>query len=48
MDYVSQVLADVKAKNPHEPEFLQTATEVLNSLRPIVERRPEYQKAKIL
>ena len=48
MDYVNQVLADVKAKNPHEPEFLQTATEVLNSLRPIVERRPEYQKAKIL
>ena len=48
MDYVSQVLADVKAKNPHEPEFLQTATEVLNSLRPIVEHRPEYQKAKIL
>ncbi|SCI63736.1 NADP-specific glutamate dehydrogenase [uncultured Flavonifractor sp.] len=48
MDYVSQVLADVKAKNPHEPEFLQTATEVLNSLHPIVERRPEYQKAKIL
>ncbi len=48
MDYVSQVLADVKAKNPHEPEFLQTATEVLNSLRPIVERRPEYQNAKIL
>lgn len=48
MDYVSQVLADVKSKNPHEPEFLQTATEVLNSLRPIVERRPEYQKAKIL
>ena len=48
MDYVSQVLADVKAKNPHEPEFLQTATEVLNSLRPIVERHPEYQKAKLL
>ena len=48
MDYVNQVLADVKAKNPHEPEFLQTATEVLNSLRPIVERRPEYQNAKIL
>ena len=48
MDYVSQVLSDVRAKNPHEPEFLQTATEVLNSLRPIVERHPEYQKAKLL
>ena len=48
MDYVSQVLSTIQAKNPHEPEFLQTATEVLNSLRPIVERRPEYQKAGIL
>ena len=48
MDYVSQVLSDIRAKNPNEPEFLQTATEVLNSLRPIVERHPEYQKAKLL
>ncbi len=48
MDYVDQVLAAVKEKNAHEPEFLQTVTEVLNSLRPVVERHPEFQKVKLL
>ncbi len=48
MDYVDQVLAAVKEKNAYEPEFLQTITEVLGSLRPVVERHSEYQKAKIL
>ena len=44
MSYVDQVLASVKEKNAHEPEFLQTTTEVLNSLRGVLERHPEYQK----
>ena len=48
MSYVDQVLASVKEKNAHEPEFLQTTTEVLNSLRGVLERHPEYQKAKLL
>ena len=48
MEYVDQVLAAVKAKNANEPEFLQTATEVLGSLRPVLARHPEYQKARIL
>ena len=48
MDYVDQVLAAVKEKNANEPEFLQTATEVLDSLRPVMERHPEFQKAKLL
>lgn len=48
MDYVDQVLAAVKEKNAHEAEFLQTATEVLGSLRTVVSRHPEYQKAKLL
>ncbi|SBV96078.1 glutamate dehydrogenase, NADP-specific [uncultured Eubacteriales bacterium] len=48
MDYVDQVLAALKEKNPHEPEFLQTATEVLGSLRKVIACHPEYQKAKLL
>ncbi|HIY20676.1 MAG TPA: NADP-specific glutamate dehydrogenase [Candidatus Flavonifractor merdigallinarum] len=48
MDYVDQVLAAVKEKNAHEPEFLQTVTEVLDSLRPVVNSHPEFQKAKLL
>ena len=48
MEYVDQVLAAVKEKNAHEPEFLQTVTEVLDSLRPVVNSHPEFQKAKLL
>ena len=48
MEYVDQVLAAVKEKNAHEPEFLQTVTEVLDSLRPVVNSHPEFQRAKLL
>lgn len=48
MEYVDQVLAAVKEKNAYEPEFLQTATEVLGSLRRVVEQHPEYRNAKLL
>ena len=30
--YIERVLADTKAKNANEPEFLQTVEEVLSSL----------------
>ena len=33
MSYVDEVLAKLKQKNAAEPEFLQAAEEVLNSLR---------------
>ena len=48
MSYVQNVLASLVAKNPHEPEFIQAATEVLESLEPIVEKHPEYEKNGIL
>ena len=48
MSYVQNVLAALVAKNPHEPEFIQAATEVLESLEPIVEMHPEYEKNGIL
>ncbi|MEG1858383.1 MAG: NADP-specific glutamate dehydrogenase [Pseudoflavonifractor sp.] len=48
MGYVDEVLAQVIAKDPNESEFRQTATEVLECLRPVVERHPEYQSAKLL
>jgi glutamate dehydrogenase (NADP+) len=47
-EYVSKLLADVKAKNPAEPEFYQTVQEVAESLTLVLERRPEYREAKIL
>jgi glutamate dehydrogenase (NADP+) len=47
-DYVSSLMAEVKAKNPNEPEFHQAVQEVLESLTLVMERYPEYRFAKIL
>ena len=41
MSYVDEVLAKLKQKNAAEPEFLQAAEEVLNSLRPVIDRNEE-------
>ena len=37
MSYVDEVIAEVIAKNPDEPEFHQAVREVLESIRPVVE-----------
>ena len=47
-DYVKDLLAEVKAKNPSEPEFHQAVEEVADSLELVFERHPEYRAAKIL
>jgi glutamate dehydrogenase (NADP+) len=47
-EYINQIVNLVKAKNPAEPEFHQAVTEVLESLRLVLERHPEYQEARIL
>ena len=46
--YVQSVLADVKAKNPNEPEFLQAVEEVLLTLDPVLEANKQYEAAAIL
>lgn len=49
MSYVDDVLARVKEKNASEPEFLQAASEVLESLRPVIEANEElYQREALL
>jgi glutamate dehydrogenase (NADP+) len=47
-DFVSKLMALVKAKNPAEPEFYQTVQEVSESVSVVLDRKPEYRKAKIL
>ncbi len=47
-DYAQRVLDDLKARNAHEPEFIQAATEILTTLKPVVDRHPEYEKAGLL
>ncbi len=49
MSYVDEVIARVKEKNPGQPEFHQTIDEVLESLRPVIERDEEkYKKMALL
>jgi glutamate dehydrogenase (NADP+) len=47
-DYVSQLMASVKAKNPAEPEFHQAVHEVAESVQLVYDRHPEYRAANIL
>ncbi|MCX7984256.1 MAG: NADP-specific glutamate dehydrogenase [Bacteroidetes bacterium] len=47
-DYVKDLIAEVRAKNPNEPEFLQAVQEVVESLALVLDRHPEYRAAKIL
>ncbi len=48
MSYIPEVLELVRKRNPHEPEFLQAATEVLESIEPAIARHKKYRDAKIL
>ncbi len=47
-EYLAKVYADVCKRNPNEPEFLQAVGEVLESLEPVVERRPDIVKAGVI
>jgi len=47
-DYIGEVMATVKAKNPAEPEFYQAVQEVLDSLKLVLAKHPEFRAARIL
>jgi len=48
MSYVDSVLEMIKEKDAHEPEFIQAVTEVLTSLKPVIDNNPEYEAASLL
>ena len=48
MSYVNETLARVAAQNPNEPEFIQAVTEVLESLRPVIEQNEEAYRREAL
>ena len=47
-EYVKRVYAQVEARDAGEPEFLQAVKEVLESLEPVIEANPQYEKNGIL
>ena len=46
-EYVKRVYEALVQRNPNEKEFLQAAYEILESLEPLVVKRPEIEKNKI-
>ena len=46
--YLADVYAGVQKRNPNEPEFLQAVKEVLETLEPVVARRPDLVKAGVI
>ena len=45
---ISAFMEGVRARNPHEPEFLQAVQEVAESVIPFIEENPKYKTAKVL
>ena len=47
-DYAARVLEQLKERNADQKEFIQAATEILNTLKPVIDEHPEYEKAGLL
>ena len=47
-EYLKKVYADAEKRDPDQPEFLQAVKEVLESLEPVIEQRPDLVKAGII
>ncbi len=47
-EYLKKVYADCQKRNAGESEFLQAVLEVLESLEPVVEQDPRFQKAGVI
>ncbi|MBE6600770.1 MAG: NADP-specific glutamate dehydrogenase [Ruminococcaceae bacterium] len=46
--YLAKIYADVAAKDADQPEFLQTVAEVLETIEPVIERRPDLVAAGVV
>jgi len=47
-EYIKNLMSEVKAKNPSEPEFHQAVEEVVESLDIVLQKHPEYMANKVL
>ena len=46
--YLNELVERVIKRNPNEPEFHQTIKEVLESIEPVIEKRPDYITSGVL
>ena len=47
-EYLKRVYEGLEKRNANEPEFLQAVREVRESIQPVVEKHPEYEKAGLI
>ena len=47
-EYIEKVLKKIKERDLNEPEFLQAVEEVLKTIKPVIEKHPEYESLAIL
>jgi glutamate dehydrogenase (NADP+) len=47
-EVINKVMEEVKKRDPNEPEFHQAVFEVFETLKPVIEKHPEFVEAKIL
>ena len=47
-EYLLSVLETVEKRNPGEPEFIQAVTEVLETIEPVIESRPDLVAAGVV
>lgn len=45
---MSDILEQIKERNPGEPEFHQAAEEVIDAIKPVLDKHPIYRKHKII
>ena len=45
---MSEILEIINARDPHENEFVQAVTEVLDSVKPVLDQNPHYRQAAVL
>ena len=44
----NDIMAIIQARDPHQREFHQAVSEVVESVKPVLDRNPRYRQAKIL
>ena len=48
MSYTQRVIDELRERYADQPEFLQAAIEVLETIEPAVEAHPEFEEASLL
>lgn len=48
MSYAERALSDIAGRNPNQPEFHQAVEEVFDTLSPLLDTQPQYEKHRVL